>query len=431
MLHGYSESDLLDLIEGELDGRSAPELRARLAGDPQASAAIEAMRSDRAALRSLEEPAVPTDFLARLEPILARPMLIDPVLIEPQQPRATKPGEFRRQQKRLTRRIRWGRLAAAAIVLLTVIAGVWAALNGIDISNRGKNRGLIAQNDRQLEPPVELVPPLSGTIHHHRPAEGSVEQLASANANGGHRQPAPTQSVLSAAAAVKVPASFVLVVRSADLKHTEDCLQRAAQTFGQSSALVRNFSFDEAQRLAQGVRMTPPGNAEDQPTVVADGRTRWKTPAELKALADRVRQYMNQSKSTSAAIATAPAVDDSLASAQLSGDPSFAPTLEQQLDFSSRGATYTIAIPANRISEFVERVSIVEGQATALRLLPGRDALPSAPSKSSNDAWQPVALWLTEGPQVRQAVEQLQRSRADSVVLLPVMIQADMDQRRR
>src|SRR5262245_47363983 len=119
MLHRYDESELLDLIEGELDAPAAEALRQRLASDPRAAAAVDRIIADRTSLRSLKEPALPYDFMARLEPVLARPMLIESSQPQP----AHKPGEFRRQYRRQTHRIRWGRLAAAAVVLLALLAG--------------------------------------------------------------------------------------------------------------------------------------------------------------------------------------------------------------------------------------------------------------------------------------------------------------------
>ena len=77
MLDHHDELELLALIEGDLDARQAAALRKRLANEPRAQAMIERMREDRAVLRAMGSPELPADFVARLEPLLARPMLIE------------------------------------------------------------------------------------------------------------------------------------------------------------------------------------------------------------------------------------------------------------------------------------------------------------------------------------------------------------------
>src|SRR5688572_19836588 len=122
MLDRYDPTELLDLIEGDLDARAAESLRARLAHDPQAAALVDSMMRDRASLRSLEHPVPPQDLIAAIEPMLTRPMLIEPV----SDLATIKPGEFRRQHRRQSRHLRLGRLAAAAAVFLAVAGGTWA-----------------------------------------------------------------------------------------------------------------------------------------------------------------------------------------------------------------------------------------------------------------------------------------------------------------
>jgi len=109
MLDEFDPTELIDLIEGELDAPAARALSARLARDPAARATVETIMRDRAVLRSLGHPELPAGLLARLEPLLARPMLIESHA-QPA-PRAARPGEFRRQVAAATRsnhRVRWG-----------------------------------------------------------------------------------------------------------------------------------------------------------------------------------------------------------------------------------------------------------------------------------------------------------------------------------
>ena len=120
MLDRFDESELLELIEGGLDARRAEALSRELDADPKAAGLIERMRRDRALLKSLEEPDVPRDLMQALEPLLARPMLLDS---PPSKGLVDDPRRGRRLWPRLT--------AVAALIALVVLAAVWAATLGL------------------------------------------------------------------------------------------------------------------------------------------------------------------------------------------------------------------------------------------------------------------------------------------------------------
>jgi len=97
------------------------------------------------------------------------------------------------------------------------------------------------------------------------------------------------------------------------------------------------------------------------------------------------------------------------------------PSLEQQLDLSSRGATHTLAVPAAQVAKLIERINLAEGQHATLRLLRTMEATADLDGPPIS-AVHPLESWLTEGPRVRQAVASITSVRENVMVLVPVMI---------
>jgi hypothetical protein len=114
----------------------------------------------------------------------------------------------------------------------------------------------------------------------------------------------------------------------------------------------------------------------------------------------------------------------------LAGASKLAPTLEQQLDFSSRGATYTIAVPASDLASLIERLALKDGQSMMLRPLPeyvapGRTpgASTSRPREHDAPTASPATLaWFVETPLLRQAMARVSQTRGDTLVLVPVIV---------
>ena len=424
MLNRSDELELLALIEGELDAAAEAALRRRLVGDPQLLALLDKVRTDRAALRALPEPALPRDFLVSLEPLLARPMLME-------QPPAQfkKPGEFRRQYLRQTRRIRWSRLAAVAVVLLAVIAGIWGVVNGLMATGpRGPNEIAAVTPEQahsnlprptQQSPAIEPSIPM-GLAHHSRPSRLDVDAQAPASDERALVRNSPSAQADPAGPLV---ADFAIVIRTASADVTEQVMSAALTETAPESAFVRNFSFAEAQQLAREMRPAArPDSRGEQPTVAsADHRLKpaaLVSAAQWRALAAQVRQQWEArrtARDTSDDRKSAPE------SAHLAGSKDAAPSLEQQLEFSSQGATHALAVPASQLSALVERLALTGGQQTALRMLP-KEA-PAETSATGLDPWQPLSFWLNEGPQVRQAFERVTHGRPDRMVLVPVVVQ--------
>jgi hypothetical protein len=461
MLHRFTEHELLDLIEGQADSAEAQELRRRLAADPRAQSVVERMKSDRGVLRSLEEPECPMDFLLKIEPLLVRPMLMDAAdSVAPLPGAMANAGQLRREHRHRTRRIVWSRLALAAVVTMALIAGIWAAVTGLVFTGRGGDSpSLVAISELEPIPsgsistessaPVGARALPTGTFHHYRPDPDTVDQILAKSGAGGNdsaeensdARPSPSGDAFLAA-------EFALVLETPDAARAQAAVQEVVSNLGDQAAMVRNFSFARAQlledewRAANGLpreHQREPRRAAVHPAPGSDLRAQWRTPDELKALADRVRQRLKKSAPATGSVdltADVPAndlADDSLdeneGDDQIVGSPTLAPTLEQQLDFSSRGAIYTVAVPAAKVIELVEQLTIAQGQNTALRMLPAREK-PSdeTPATSETpDAWHPIMVWLQEGPLVRDAIRRLEGQGGNVIVHVPVIVRSGSD----
>lgn len=439
MLDRFDELELLDLIEGELDPRAAGLLKQRLSGDPTAMALIERLQTDRRVLRSIQEPHVPVDFLSKIEPLLARPMLMEPARTPPSGV-ILKPDEFRRQYRKRTRRIRWSRLAAVAVIFFALLAGVWAAVNELFYSrpagdSLALNGGAAASDGTPDRPSNSLgeasapqapgsgaVALADGTIHHYRPlavpSNPGVPSLAVA-------APLPNAAVTPSKMVI---AEFAIVLQSTDAARTEQAVQQSLVALGDQTALVRNFSYAEAQRL-EGEWLVANGRQGDQgvasaavETRTVDAKKLGVASSEMQLLAERVRQRLSMN---GAAAIPSPVGKATNPGGQIAGGADLAPSLEQQLDFSSRGATYTVAAPANQVAKLIETLNLIPGQLSALQMLPSRDQPMANAPKSQPEPWQPIALWLAEGPQVRLAIQRLSQARDSAVVLIPVIVRSE------
>ncbi|MEE8508875.1 MAG: hypothetical protein V3T07_07410, partial [Myxococcota bacterium] len=384
MTDRLDEADLLALIEGELDPDRAADLRRRLEADPQTRALVEGLGRDRDVLRSAPDPMVPRDFLADLEPLLARRMLTEvPV------------GEFRRRHAR-RQWPRWTTLAAAAMLAIALLAGVWALGTGLLGPGSTPADNLIAfgdpeadlqasaaadhararKTDRRAGEPGDPDPsaPTRGTIHHHKPSDGAAEAFApfavadrdDDQRRAGLDSPAP-------GARGPVVADFALFVFNDDEDLAEQAVQEVVAELGDRTALVRNFSYEEAERLERQWRIASSGRgrrrAEPAEAAAMDSmRSEMAKVVDRKSrryekLADLARQQFREQGRGRA--------DEAKLSEQLHGPPDRAPSLERQLELSRLGATHTIAIRVSQLNDLLARLTVGSGQTTALRMLPG------------------------------------------------------------
>jgi len=463
MLDAYDPTELLSLIEGDLDARAAAALQSRLARDPQARGLVEAMVRDRALLRSIGEPLLPQDFLKEIEPTLSRPMLLD----VPGEKRGApmRPGEFRRRFRAEAVEQLQLRLAVAAVLTLAGLGAGWVvysqwpfsaspslssdqlALNsdagtGPLLAGPGTHRRTEASAQRH---DIDELGP--GVVHHARPSSLGDFKMATApeRAADTPRSPSLEPAMLAA--------DFVIVLQAREPMQAEALVASALKTDDDRSALVRNFSFAEAQRLAEEYRLAHGGRQSREPDapMIASATApagRGSRPggssalngssAQIYELAQRVREQWRLAGGGHAAgsgdaavadLAGAAGMDQPSEAKPLAGSTSVAPTLEQQLDYSSRGATHTLSVPVSRLRTLIERLSLQNDARMILRALPARPDLSQPLERSGTTAptEPPTLLWLNEAPAVRQGVARLARAsdQSDAVVLVPIMIVAE------
>ncbi len=395
MFEGFDEADLLALIEDELEPERAAEIRRRLADDPKVLALVERLRSDRDLLQSTAPPPVPADLLSELEPLLARPMLM---------PQST---DWRRRYRK---RRPWKAFVAAGLAL-GLLAGVWGTFVLVT-SRQGADPVRLADAVTPIGDAVEGPasidanptaqddsPPPGGIVHHHAPMPGPAETIA---ATGRRHPPGPRPRGETPALQ---SAEFVLVVRSDDESKVQQSLRRVLSDLETRAALVRNFSYEEAERLLERERLANrPVDREleqafnDLASIGATGGERpgRERQARRRKVAERIARHMVES--------------DQAVSGQLLGPRTLAPTYERQIEFSESGAAWTISIPADRLNEVLARLQLDEGYATSLQVTRG--------DPGGFDSG--VDRWLSDYPLARRAAAELAE---DEIVLLPVVVE--------
>ncbi|MHC4416077.1 MAG: anti-sigma factor family protein [Planctomycetota bacterium] len=407
MLDQFDEAELLSLIEGELDPEKAEALEERLAAEPGALALIERMRDDRVLMRSLGEVELPTDLMAELEPLMARPMLMPP------------PSELRRRRRRRgPRRV----VIAAAVAAPLLVVGVWAAMTGVRWpGERGAVPVSGLTDDETLpsgplageagEPSggapgegavAEAWPPPGREIHHRAPLA-----LAAAGSEVG---PGPDESTAPRPDVTQLAAGFVLIVETEDSTRAEEALRRVVSGLGPRAALVRNFSEQEAERLAEEWRLSMPQRLEEEGLAASAGSEAIDEKPDLRVRPERGQEAtLNGIRKRSG--------DGTASGRQLWGPSELAPSLEQQLAFSGHGAAYTIAVPVSQVAGILARLRLAEGQTTSLQTLrPALWAGPGVPEAEGD-------YWLGAYPAVRAAADRLRADAPHAVVLLPVVVE--------
>jgi len=394
MFDGFDEADLLALVEDELEPARAQALRARLAVNPHALAVIDAMRRDRAGMRAQPQPILPGDLLAELESAIARPMLMPP---------APAPNWRRKYRKR-----RWPRRAAvAAAIGLLGLGGVWAGAEGItallDLLPHGDD--LAARDDttevgtppRGQDVVVALGP---APVVEPPPADSAVAVSdPDPRATRRERRAAPGRRSIDELPAYTA-AQFALVVESADVAAVEATLTGLLD--GERTALVRNFSYEEAGYLADRLNVER-GLAGLDELVEAwaaaePGPTPLVSPRADRRKAQELARHLQSLRHDQDAVAR---------SSQLAGARRDAPPYETQLSLSERGASHTVTVPARRLNEVL--AALAERFPTRLAIL----------HDDEGSAAGSAAQRLRDYEQARQAAAALE---GDVVVYLPVVI---------
>jgi hypothetical protein len=238
-------------------------------------------------------------------------------------------------------------------------------------------------------------------IHHHAPLVGVPDRTMVAGARGS------ADSAPRTGAPALVPADFMLVVRAPDEAEAQQTLQRIVSDLGTETALVRNFTYAEAddleamRRLAEGARPTDVVDPADT-IAEAGGETPSRRP-DQRGTAGRSRprprpQDLLEARYTRSEL--------------LVGSSDLAPSFARQLDFSERGAVYTLSIPVARLMQVLTRLQMDEEQQTSLRV-----------DGASSDEMTDEMRWLRDWPQAKQAAATLEKHGRDAIILLPVVVE--------
>lgn len=369
----FNESDLLALIENELDPEAADALHRQLAAEPGALEAIERMRQDRAMLRELPDPEVPHDLLADLEPMLVRPMLMPE-------------GDWRRRHR--PRRGLPIRAMAAAVLVIGVSAAVWLlvdSLTGTGPAEPGET--LVTAEAEEADAPRD-----AGAVASTVQAEASSpdEPAVVYEPSEFHSTPmVPVHSPLDDGPATIRAAEFVLVIRTGDPERLPDTLREALRELDTDSALVRNYSRDEIRQLERqlmaGVvidKHAAEGGKRKSPPVVSGGRSPRGTPPARRQ-------------------------SDEPGAAHLFGSSDLVPTSMQQLEFARHGAAYTVSVPLVRLNDVLATLQDADGIDTTLRPTDAEDS----------DGW------FEDYMAVQRAAAELHRTAGNTIVLLPVVVE--------
>jgi len=390
----FDEIQILALIEGELSPRNENRLLAKLESNPQVREQVMQMRRDRSELRDMTEIDLPRDFLIDLEPLLARPMLMDPTP-------ARKPGEYRRRHQLDNRRTPWRRYAVAAMILLTLTGGIWAVSSGQAGRSLQALQAFLFDQEEMLPDRLQvedIAAPVfanledewtleDGILHHYRPQPVTLPTLASAddaaNATLNNR---PNQKII---------ANVAIIVKSKDAAYFEQSMSDLLPRFDFQIALVRNHTSVIRRTERNGSTPNPtPRNAKES------GKQRSLDRQVSSELNEFLRPDFKP-----------------LRDGQVLGRRDFRPSRDQQIGFDVLGASHTLCITSIRVNELLGQVATLPHLATQLRVINdagsvGMDLIHRSSSQS-----------LADLRKVREAMAGLANHGDGAVVMIPVIFQ--------
>ncbi|MHC4989995.1 MAG: hypothetical protein ACYTGC_03350, partial [Planctomycetota bacterium] len=383
--------------------------------------ALDEMRTDRRLLRQAGTPSLPRDFVAELEPMLARPMLME-----------SRPGAYRRRHQR-RRSVR--QVALAASVLLAVSAGLLGALS---LWTGGESAGPQANDDtgRRSQPAAsadrealatdvetDAWPAPDATVHHHLPGrieDGPLRYVAVAprDALATTDEPA-AEARRRDATLVSLP--FALQIEATDVDLAEDAMVDLLGGHERRLTLVRNFSFDEARQMEPSLPRPRGGrrpsaplaadlDAHGEPVSAADRRRTDKLIRDIISRFDRGGDRGN--------------IDRRSGVATLGSRQQAAP-VSQQMIYAEHGAQHTLSVRVSELNEVLQLLAMLPGARSGLAMMP---EMPEDPSEVAWNGAEAMSLdearWVTDRATIRRRLAELQQADPDATVLLPVMIQA-------
>ncbi|MCA9285810.1 MAG: hypothetical protein KDA22_11375 [Phycisphaerales bacterium] len=330
MEQGVRESELLDLIEGNLDPVAARSARERLARtSPELVAAVDQLRADRDALRSLEAVSPPRDLVLAVEPLLARSMLVG---------RRTPPWQPGRRA--------WV-VGASAAAVLGLSAGVWMVSDAFRGSPSGpplSGQANLADRPDPIDQtaPVLMASDPAGELHHAVPSSQGRRAFDALLAQDAASASIPGSTTADVA-------GFAIVIESNDSAATRERLIEALADCTIPSALVRNFSIEEAVEFQRRWSPDLSGTGATAPRLADAGGDR---RALHHRLADHARNAAARALAGGASDADAPTLGE-----QLAGRPADAATPETQLDLADRGYELSATLGAVDLPKVLARLS--------------------------------------------------------------------------
>lgn len=429
------EQQLIELIEGELAGADAEKLRAQLISQDAALAAkVAAMQHDRQALRSLPPVDPPIDFLAELEPMIARPMLMDDVPGAASAPIiVTKPGTARRAAHRQQRRAQLLPAAIAAGIVIVLSGGLWYTLTQIGVFNSEHSIATNTNGDASSESrltansstagnssntvaasQIEITNMLaSGELHHKLPPLDDMQSVAAL----------PTRVALAEVDADLpefslnnppqfVLADFELVIRTGRDDDPQNVLARAIEPLAGRAAVVRNLTTANLKIIESAwlASRAESGNASE-PARASMNNTKPQTGGDPIKSGRRALPALNADMLRDSA-------DKLIESGLVAGEPALMPLYSTQIELSEAGSVYTIVLPARDLQVMLERLAAVRGVDSAMLTM---RADPNAAAKTSAAN---AARWVSDLSRVQQSWEKLASEQPDAVVVLPIVIGA-------
>jgi len=418
-----NEEQLLAFIEGELTDDEAGHLRRSIEQrDPALASRLDAMAGDRAALRELPAVDPPADFLAEIEPMIARPMLMDS--------QAAPPGAVRRARHRRHRHMQFLQAAAAAAIVIGLSIGVLFAVDAIGIFHSTSQSTVAssgsaatpagADNTADAEDSVlDAAAPADGELHHMLPSPARMTSPAHQRAGTDDPSSSPTPTPNPAPDGVApslVHADFALVLSADDRQAAEASLIAAlnvrSEVRSTHTALVRNLTVDELRGIEQRwmARRAAAGNPVRVPrTADVDGGD----AQALNSTGDRLRvprTLLNEN------------ADELVRAGLVAGNRELMPPYSRQIELSRSGAAYTVAVPLAELQSMLERLNSADIRSAALR------AFDVQPLSSGNQA---AALddagWPRQLRRIRATIAELQRDNPDAVLLLPIVVERALE----
>lgn len=378
MLNGPDQSELLSLVEGELSQEEAIAVRKRLGADPGALDRIDKLMQDRMNLQSTPEPLLDVDLVSELEPLLARPMLLENI---PEH--ASQTGSYRaKYQRRIAQK--WSRVAIAAGVMMIATAGVIALTFSLLNIDTGLTNNSVAKtdNNNSLDTDINsdsstdtnnLIASSNGTIHHYDASSGIISSTETRTTLANEKElNLATFNLRSGDTAFEAPFAIELSENQA-----EALVVRIGEmvTDAKTASLVKNFSREEIENYWNDIVVDSDFSAKNKQKLIADMQShRLGSPFTLpeKQSIRRVIRRTNKPLGE-----------------HMAGDIRFDTPADIQWQYGENNVQMSMTLPAEYLIAFLETLQEQFGSNISLRPLNETSASDSVVV----DEWNRWRIW--------------------------------------